>query len=141
MIHVREVATDETRCQFQVSSRDDDIPIMTSYRCYMPPRIGPKKPQRLFLRLWREAKGVTQQQIADRVGTTKGTVSKWENGAIRPSLGVVAAYAEALDESPARMYGPPPAAEVSPPQPDLRQIVVEVITELEKRRQGGPRRH
>ncbi|WP_410052672.1 helix-turn-helix domain-containing protein, partial [Bradyrhizobium sp. SZCCHNR1064] len=41
----------------------------------MPPRIGPRKPVRLFLAEWREKRGLTQQQLADRLETSDVTVS------------------------------------------------------------------
>ena len=47
----------------------------------MPPRIGPKRPLRLYVAEWREHRGLTQQQMADRLGTSDVTVSRWETGA------------------------------------------------------------
>lgn len=38
------------------------------------------------LRAAREAKGLTQTQVADRFGVTKGTVSAWETGAGDPGI-------------------------------------------------------
>jgi transcriptional regulator with XRE-family HTH domain len=66
----------------------------------MPPRIGPKRPLRLYLAQWREQRGLTQQQLADRLGTTDVTVSRWETGKRQPTLNVQAAIAEALDIHP-----------------------------------------
>lgn len=63
----------------------------------MVTRIGPKAPSKLYLAEWREAKGsLTQQQLADRIGTTKGTISRWENGERDPPLSALYALAEAL---------------------------------------------
>lgn len=50
----------------------------------MPPRIGPRKPVRLFLAEWRESRGLTQQQLADRLDTSDVTVSRWETGKRKP---------------------------------------------------------
>jgi transcriptional regulator with XRE-family HTH domain len=66
----------------------------------MPPRIGPKRPLRLYLGEWRTRRGLTQQQLADRLGTTDVTVSRWETGARQPDLNAQAAIAEALDIDP-----------------------------------------
>jgi transcriptional regulator with XRE-family HTH domain len=65
----------------------------------MPPRIGPKKPFKLFLAEWREAKGLTQQQLADRLGptgTSDVTVSRWETEARKCDNSAQQAIAEAL---------------------------------------------
>ena len=66
----------------------------------MPPRIGPKRPLRLYLAQWRTQRGLTQQQLANRLGTTDVTVSRWETGARKPDLDAQAAIAEALDIHP-----------------------------------------
>lgn len=50
----------------------------------MPARIGPRKPVRLFLAEWRESRGLTQQQLADRLDTSDVTVSRWETGKRKP---------------------------------------------------------
>lgn len=76
----------------------------------MPPRIGPKRPIRVYLSLWRERDGLTQEQVGNRIKppVDKGTVSKWENA--KPgylTLGVIAAYAEALGRHPTEMYRRP----------------------------------
>jgi len=62
----------------------------------MPTRIGPKKPFRLYLAEWREAKGLSQEALAGRLDTTDVTISRWETGKRRPDLDALAAYAEAL---------------------------------------------
>lgn len=48
----------------------------------MVARIGLKnaKPVRTYFKEWREWKGWTQQDLADRMETTKQTVSRVENG-------------------------------------------------------------
>jgi transcriptional regulator with XRE-family HTH domain len=63
----------------------------------MVARIGSKRPFRVFLREWRDYRGLTQEQVADRIGTTKSSVSRWESSNRVPTLTVMAAYAEALD--------------------------------------------
>lgn len=68
----------------------------------MPPRIGPRRPLRVFLAEHREAEHLTQDQLGARFHPTvdKGTVSKWETkGRMgRLSTAIVAAYADALDK-------------------------------------------
>jgi transcriptional regulator with XRE-family HTH domain len=63
---------------------------------HMPPRIRPRTPIRLYLAKWRDRKGLTQQQVADRLETSDVTISRWETGERRPDLNAQAAYAEAL---------------------------------------------
>lgn len=63
----------------------------------MPVRIGPKRPIRLYIAEWRESRGLSQQQLADRLGTSDVTISRWETKARQPDLKAQAALAEALD--------------------------------------------
>jgi transcriptional regulator with XRE-family HTH domain len=63
----------------------------------MPSRIVPKIPPRLYLKEWRELRGYTQEELADRAGTTQSTIGKYERGERRPDIDVLAAIAEALD--------------------------------------------
>ena len=62
----------------------------------MATRIGPRRPLRLYLVEWREQKGVTQEQLATRLGTTHVTISRWETQKRQPDLNAQAAIAEAL---------------------------------------------
>ena len=64
----------------------------------MVTRIGPKnkKLMRTYLRAWRDHFDLTQEQVADRIGTTKATVSRMEIDTREPNLGYLAAFAEAL---------------------------------------------
>lgn len=43
------------------------------------------------IRRWREAAGLSQAQLAERLGTTQSAVSRWENGRDEPRLSTVAA--------------------------------------------------
>lgn len=62
----------------------------------MPTRIGPKRPLRLYIAEWREKRGLSQQTLADRLGASDVTISRWETGKRRPDLNALAAIAEAL---------------------------------------------
>lgn len=62
----------------------------------MPSKIGPKKPFIHYIAEHREAKGVTQAQLADRMGTNEMTISRWERYATRVDMPILAAVAEAL---------------------------------------------
>lgn len=71
------------------------------------PRIGPRMPVRAYIMQWREAKGLTQQQLGDRLGVDKGTISRWENAERIPNLNVLGAICEALDIQPWAIYRMP----------------------------------
>lgn len=62
----------------------------------MPRRIGPKRPHHIYIAEWREHKGLTQQQLADRLEVSDVTISRWETKERRPDIDAQAAVAEAL---------------------------------------------
>lgn len=43
------------------------------------------------------AKGWTQQQLADVMGTSRGTVAQWENGLRQPTVASLKRLGEALE--------------------------------------------
>lgn len=108
----------------------------------MPPRIGPKRPVRLYLGLWRESEGLTQEQLGGRIHppVDKGTVSRWEKAPPgKLSTGVIAAYAEAVGRHVTDMYrrpadGPSLDAMADQLDADLREQAVNVITALSRRK-------
>lgn len=63
---------------------------------------------------------MTQQQVGDKIGpegVSKGTVSRWESyepGDANLTLGVIAAYAEALNRPIIDMYRMPPPEDEGP---------------------------
>ena len=63
----------------------------------MVTRIGPKRPPKLFIAEWREHRHLTQQQLADRIDSTKSSVSRWESGARDITVNALSAIADALD--------------------------------------------
>lgn len=81
----------------------------------MVTRIGPSKPFKHFLKEWREKRGLTQQQLADRlpVGedgkpTGKDQISRWENGKRGMTMEVQVALSEALNlDSPGDLFRDP----------------------------------
>lgn len=62
----------------------------------MPAKIYPKRMRRVFLAEHREAKGLTQKQLAERLGCDVMTVSRWELHKVAISTDTLAALAEAL---------------------------------------------
>lgn len=75
----------------------------------MVTRIGPRRPFRHYLREWREYRELTQQQLADRVGTGKDQISRWESGGRTMSANVIAALADALQLEPRDLFRDPDA--------------------------------
>lgn len=62
----------------------------------MPAKIYPRRPRKVYLAEWREAKGLTQKQLAERLEADVMTVSRWELGRVAISTDALAALAEAL---------------------------------------------
>jgi transcriptional regulator with XRE-family HTH domain len=103
----------------------------------MPARIGPRRPRRIFLPEWREKKGLTQEQLANRLGVSDVSVSRWETGRALLSTGVLAAIAEALDIEPTDLYRHPdqPSADAmlrDQPQ-EIRDQAIRLIEAISKR--------
>lgn len=59
------------------------------------------KAQRHFIREWRKFRGLTQDQLAERIGITKGYLSKIENGKKRYDQPFLEAAAQVLRCEPA----------------------------------------
>ena len=65
----------------------------------MVTRIGLSnaKPIRAYFREWREWKGWTQQELADKLGTTAATVSRIENGERDWSKGYLESFSHVIE--------------------------------------------
>lgn len=77
----------------RITTQPNDWPIVSC----MVTRIGPKRPVKLFIAEWRESRGLTQQQLADRIGSTKSSISRWEGSSRDVTFGALGAIAEALN--------------------------------------------
>lgn len=53
----------------------------------------------------REAKGLTQEHVAQQLGVTQGTVANWETGARTPTLANLVRVADILGVSLDEVYG------------------------------------
>ena len=73
----------------------------------MVTRIGPKTPRVNFLAAWRAKRGLTQEQLAERIGTYKGQISNWENQNRNITSSAQVALAEALNIEPGDLYRDP----------------------------------
>ncbi len=89
---------------------------------------------RVFLREWRVKLGLTQEQLAERIGTQKGTVSRHENHARGLKEHQILAYAEALGVDATRLFQHPDAPSldelVRGVPDDLRLQIFRVVTAL-----------
>lgn len=110
----------------------------------MVTRIGPSKPFKHFLKEWRETKGLTQQQLADRLpigedgkATGKDQISRWETGKRGMTMEVQMALAEALNlDSPGDLFRDPnmPSADdlLRRANPEQRVRILAVIETMLK---------
>lgn len=98
----------------------------------MPARIYPKRPPKIYPKEWREALGLSQQQVADRLGTTDVTIGRWEGGSRRPDLGALTALCEALGISPGAIYRHPDTPSADDQLRDQPQDVVDQVFKVIK---------
>lgn len=105
----------------------------------MPPRIGrigPRKPVRLFLAEWRAKRGLTQQQLADRLETSDVTVSRWETGERRPDDRAKSAISWVLGCEVVDLYRHPdqPSADalLRDQPPEIQEQALRVITAMRR---------
>lgn len=102
----------------------------------MPARIHPRRPPRLYLAAWREAHQppLTQELLGARLGVSDVTISRWETGARRPDINVIAAYAEALGRDFRDMFRDPkaPSADdlLRDQPPDVQSAAIKMIRGL-----------
>lgn len=108
----------------------------------MVTRIGPKKPFRLYIAERRIKAGLTQEQLATRIDSTKASISRWETGERDPQSKVLAAIADALDIQISQLFIDPlrPSADALlalESNSRVRKAVKLVETFLEKEQATG----
>lgn len=98
-----------------------------------PTRIGPRK-AKLFLREWRKFKDWSQEELAARLGTTKQTISKQENGQRGITADHLAELAEQFGCKPQDFFSPPERwlaeSALDRLTPEQRQKVIDLATTL-----------
>ena len=91
----------------------------------------PQNSVRFYLAEWREHRGLTQQQLANRLGVTGVTVSRWETGQRQPDWDAEADIAKALNADPVDLRRHPdhPSADaLLRDQPDdVRELAIKLI--------------
>lgn len=117
------------------------------------PRIGPRRPRRIFLEEWRKARGLSQKALGERFdpAVSNVTVGRWERAA-RGERGddasqmnddVRAAVAEALDIEVEDLYRHPdqPSADALLRNADepTRDAAFKMLEGLVGRKAGGGR--
>ena len=73
----------------------------------MVKRIEAEKPLKLFISEWRDRRGLSQDALAERVGTTKASISRWETGKRDITGESLAAIADALGLQPVQLFRHP----------------------------------
>jgi transcriptional regulator with XRE-family HTH domain len=106
------------------------------YPAGMGERIGPRRPIRLYLAEWRERFRLTQTALANRLGTTDVTISRWETGKRQPNLDAQAAIAEALGIDPfdLRRHPDQPSADalLRDQPPEVREQAIRLIRAIRR---------
>lgn len=83
-----------------------DAPDMPVHHAHiMVNRRRPRRPayRRTYIREWREHRGLTLEQLADRIESTHATLSRIERGVVPYSQPMLEAIAEALATEPASL--------------------------------------
>lgn len=57
------------------------------------------------IRKYREKLGISQKELAERIGVSNGRVSNWEQGLNRPDADMLAELCRALEVSPSSLLG------------------------------------
>lgn len=107
----------------------------------MAKRVVPRFKQtgvrrRIFLKQWREYRGLTQQQVADRVGWSVGNISQLERGLQGYSDEGLALLAEALQCTPGQILDVDPLNDDAiwslweRAKPGQRQTLLDVAKEM-----------
>lgn len=100
----------------------------------MTVRIGQHKTRlrRTFFKEWREFRGLTQEQLAERMGTTKSAVSKVERGENRYNQSNLEAWSDALDCEPSDLISRSPKDDdlsilYKRAAPDIQELIQRVL--------------
>lgn len=104
----------------------------------MPTKIHDKgrRPARVYLREWRDAKGLSQDQLAERLETSKSVISKLETGKQRYNQDWLEAYAFALDVDVSAFFrhpdAPTPQELLASMTPDRQRTALQLLETLAK---------
>lgn len=92
------------------------------------------------LKIAREFRGITMEDLAERVGLNKSTIQRYSGGKIeRPKTVVIKSFAEELWVDPDWLCGEPDTVAVPGDQVESEYLYTMEIVELRKRRARGGR--
>jgi transcriptional regulator with XRE-family HTH domain len=94
----------------------------------MPPRVKSRYRRRHFIRQYREHRGLSQEQLAERMGTTKANISRVENYRQGYTQDFLEAAADAMQTDPASLLNRPPDT------PDPLQQLLDLARDLQRDR-------
>ena len=93
----------------------------------------------LYVKEWREARGLSLEALGGRLGVEKNTVWRWENEQHRLNPEKQAALADALNlDSPSDLWRPPTSrpsldAIAEGASEEVKDTLVDIVTRLTKR--------
>ena len=91
------------------------------------------------LQTLRKAKGLSQEELAEKVHVVRQTVSKWEKGLSVPDADLLIRLAEALDTSVSTLLGEPVEPEETPEIQRLSQRLSELNQQLAQQKERSRR--
>lgn len=80
---------------------------MAGYSTDMVTRIGRRAPPRVFLKEWRESRGLSAEQMAGRLEIERESYYRWEREPHRINVEKMIALAGALDIEPEELWRQP----------------------------------
>ena len=97
-------------------------------------RLSPEEIERnrtmlLHLRTWFLFRDLTQEEIANRLGVSAGTLSKWLGGTQAMSVGQFTALAQLLKAEPSQLLLPPGETEQAAEYEDVSHILANLEPE------------
>ena len=92
------------------------------------------------LQALRKAKGLSQEELAERIHVVRQTVSKWEKGLSVPDADLLIQLAEALDTSVSTLLGETVEPEETPEIQQLSEKLAAVNQELARQKERSRKR-
>lgn len=86
---------------------------------------SPRKPAH-FIREWRKAKPLTQEKLAEMIGSTSGAISQLENGIINYTQPTLEAIAKAVGCQPGDLLDRLPEQGTDTPEARLRSAMLAI---------------
>ncbi len=95
-----------------------------------------------FIGAKRREKNLTQEQLAERLGVSNKTISKWENGRCMPDYSIIEALCKELDITIAELLdGKEKESDSTSPDDAQYQLLLYKVQQLENKVGGNEERH